>query len=47
MNGSGTPVKGIVVVMPPMLINAWKAIQVTMPVASSTPKGSGARKATW
>ena len=36
------PVSGIARVMPPMLISAWKAIQQTMPVASSEPKSSRA-----
>ena len=46
MNGSGTPVAGRVEVTVPMLTSAWNPIQVVMPVASMTPKRSGARIAT-
>ena len=43
MNGSGTPVAGSVSVTVPRLTSAWKPIHVVMPVASMTPKRSGAR----
>ena len=43
MKGSGTPVAGSVTVTVAMLISAWKPIQVVSPVASASPKRSGAR----
>ena len=45
MNGSGTPVAGSVEVTVAMLTKAWNPIHVVMPVASMTPKRSGARMA--
>ena len=45
MNGSGTPVMGSVSVTVPMLISAWKLIQVVMAAATAIPKRSGARMA--
>lgn len=43
--GSGIPVVGRVRVTAAMLTKAWKISQVVIPVASSKPKVSGARRA--
>ena len=43
--GSGIPVVGSVMVTADMFIKAWKVIHVVMPVATRSPKVSGARSA--
>lgn len=45
-SGSGIPVTGSIASTTPMFRNAWPQIQTTIPVASSAPKVSGARRAT-
>ncbi|MNW20197.1 hypothetical protein D3C71_2204920 [compost metagenome] len=40
MNGSVTPVSGIVLVTPPMLTKAWMAIRPMIPMPTRVPKGS-------
>ena len=45
MKGRGRPVKGMVEVITATFMNAWKMIQLVIPVASTRPKLSGASMA--